>query len=404
MHKIKPAYIFLFILTFSFAFFVGGPMPYFLFYISILSLLIPLVHLLISFIGIKVQITLPEESLYTGSKVEIEYRIKNKTFFSIPVLKFFSDVGKILSGKKIGIKTLSLGPFEDFRFKEQIILKRRGFYENMDLKVDISDIYSLFTFKKSFYNKTNLLIYPNIIELDSFRIYSNKYLGELSIQDSIFEDKTSISSIKEYSEGDSINQIHWKVSAKRGTPMIKGFETVSNANLNIFINNNKLYFNDDFDRHIEDKIVDTALAIVNYFLNLDIEVSLSTFSKKEQIEISNIKKDNLKVFLEMFAHFKGNGEYFIKDLIEEKIYSFRDTSIIMIITPSLDKEMGETGLKLKMKNLIPIFIIVTDKENNEPLINKSTEKRLTEENIELYFIDHNSNIKEELEIRYGQNI
>ncbi|OLS03621.1 DUF58 domain-containing protein [Tissierella creatinophila] len=379
-------------------------MPYFLFYISILSFLVPLVHLLLSFIGIKAQINLPDDSLYTGVKIEIEYRLKNKNFFSIPMINFSSDISKILSGKKTTIKTLSLGPFEDFRFRDTIRLKRRGFYELVDLKVEISDIYSLFTFKKEFHNKTNLLVYPNIIELDSFKIYSNKNLGELSMQDSIFEDKTSISSIKEYTEGDSINQIHWKVSAKRGTPMVKSFEPVSNANLNIFINNNKLYFKDDFDRHIEDKIVDTSLAIVNYLLNLDIDLSLNTFSKKELIEISNIKKENLKVFLEMFARFKGNGESSIIDLIEEKMYSFIDNSMIMIITPNLDKEMGEIALKLKMKNLIPIFIIVTDKENNDPLINKDIENRLTEENIELYFIDYNSNIKEELEIKHGKNI
>lgn len=401
MFKIKPFYILLFIFTFSFAFLVGGPMPYFLFYISILSFLIPIIHLLISFIGIKAQINLPEESLYTGSEIEIEYNIKNKTFFPIPIIHFSSDLRKILSYKETKFKSLSLGPFESFSLREKIPLKRRGFYESIDLKIYMSDVYSIFTLKKEFNDTINLLVYPNIIELDSFRIYSDKNLGAILVQNSIFEDRTNISSIKEYVEGDAINQIHWKISAKRGLPMIKSFETVNNANLNIFINNNKDLFKSDFDNRIEDKIVDTTLSIINYFINLDIDVSLNTFSEKERIEISNIKKDRLKALLEMLAYFEANGEYSINSLIEEKFYSFVDNSIIMIITPTLDKELGKIALKLKVKNLIPILIIVSDNENKNSFIDKVVKQRLIEENIDLYFIYYNSNIKEELEIKHG---
>lgn len=401
MHRIKLPYIFLILITFSFAFLVGGPMPYLLFYITILTFLIPLLHLLISFIGLKASINLPSSSLYTGSTVEIEYDIRNKNFFSIPILKFSSDISKRLSHTVNPLKTLSLSPRETFKYKEEVLLKRRGFYEDIDLNINISDIYYFFTFKKTFHNKSELLVYPNVIQLDSFRTSSNKNLGEILVQDSMFQDKTSISTIKKYTEGDSINQIHWKVSAKRESPMIKSFEKVSNANLNIFMDSHKTLFESDFDRRLEDKIVDTSLAIVNFFLGLDIDLSLNTFAKKNQIQLSDKKKNDIKSFLKVFARFKGNGEYPIAALIKEKMHSFVTNSIVMIVTPNLDKEIGAMGIKLKMKNLIPIFIIITDKENNNISIDKDVEKRLTEENIELYFIDFKSNIKEELEIRYG---
>lgn len=401
MRKVKFSYILLIISTFLFALLVGGPMPYLLFYITILTFLIPLLHLLISFIGLKASIKLPNSYLYTGSSIDIEYDIRNKNFFSIPILKFSSDISKKLGDKTTPSKTLSLSPREVFKYKEEILLKRRGFYENIDLKVNISDIYSFFTFKKIFHNKAELLIYPNVIQLDSFRTSSNKNLGELLVQDSMFQDKTSISSIKEYTEGDSIKQIHWKVSAKRGLPMIKSFEKVSNANLNIFMDSHKALFIKDLDRRLEDKIVDTSLAIVNYFLKLDVDLSLNTLSKDKQIELSDRNNDDIKSFLKVFARFKGDGDHPIGALVQEKMHSFVANSIIMIVTPNLDKEIGGMGIKLKMKNLIPIFIIITDKENDNISIDKDVEKRLTEENIELYFIDYGSNIKEELEIKHG---
>lgn len=397
----KFIYIVLFAITFSFAFLVGGPMPYFLFYVSILSILVPLVHLLISFLGIKAKINIPKISLFTGSEVDVEYSIRNRNFFSIPILKLSSDISKVLSDKVTDIRTLSLAAREDIQFKEKIFLKRRGFYENMDLNVTISDVFSIFSFKKKFQDKSYILVYPKVIELDSFRISSNKNLGEILVRDSIFEDKTSISNIKEYTEGDSINQIHWKVSAKRGSPMIKKFETVSNTNVKIFIDNNKSKFLYDADRRLEDKIVDTSIAIINYFLSLDIDVSLHTSLNDRLISISDKKKDEMKFYLELFARFKGNSKYNIIDLIEEKIHSFIDDSIIIIITPNLNKEIGTMGIKLKMKNLIPLFIVISDKENDNISLDKDVERRLTEENIDLYFIDYKSNVKEELELKHG---
>lgn len=400
MSRIKWSYIFLFIITFSFALLVGGPMPYFLFYIIILSFLLPLIHLLLSFIGLEAKITLPNSSLYTGSTVDIEYEVKNKNFFSIPILKFSSNITQKLSGKSNEPKTLSLSPREHFKYKENLVIKRRGFYEDVEINISLADIYSIFKFKKIFHNKTELLVYPNIIELDSFRISSNKNLGEILVQDSMFQDKSSIATIKDYTPGDSINKIHWKVSAKRDSPMIKTFEKVSNANLNIFMDSNVVLFKNDIDRRIEDKMVDTTLAVVNYFLNLDINISLNTFSKNNRVELFDRNKNEIKSFLEILARFEGNGIYGIDRLIEDKIYSFVDNSIVMIITPNLDKDIGAMAIKLKMKNLIPIFIIISDKEKNNISMNKNVEKRLTEENIELYFIDYMSNIKEELEIKH----
>ena len=162
MHKIKPFYILLLLITFSFAFLVGGPMPYFLFYVSILSFIIPILHLLISFLGIKAQINLPEDSLYVGNQIDIEYEIKNKTILPIPIIRFSSDIRKQLGYNKPNFKTFSLGPRENVSIKEKTILRRRGFYENVDLKVYLSDIYSISTLKRNFNNKANLLVYPNI--------------------------------------------------------------------------------------------------------------------------------------------------------------------------------------------------------------------------------------------------
>lgn len=402
MYKIKYSYLLILLLSFLFAFLVGGSMPYFLLYIGILSFLIPLGHILISLIGLKASLSVDKSEIYAGDSINLKYKLKNKSFFTIPILKSYLYIGEASKEENSIYNQLSLDPFEENIFEEIITFKRRGSYEDMRLRMEISDIYSLFRLAKEINNRVDLVVYPNIIELDSFKISTDGTFGSIAVEDSIFQDKSSISSIRDYREGDSINLIHWKVSAKRGSPMMKSFENISNTNIHIFIENNRSFYKDDIDYRMEDKLVDSALALVYHVLNLDIKLSLNTFSKEDSLEIDNRGKNDLKFFLEFFARFEANGEKSVLNLLEDKFRSFTKNSIVIIISPVLDKNMGEIALKLKMKGLIPIILFISDTTNNNLNMDKDIKERLAEENIDVYLIDYKSNIKEVLEMKNEQ--
>lgn len=399
MHKIKPSYLFILIISLGFAFLVGGPMPYLLLYIVILSFLVPLAHLLVSMLGLQAKLSIDKDQIYAGESVTLKYTIINKSFLTIPILESILKMDKEYKNINEVSKKLSLNPFEENSYKEIIFFERRGFYDKINFTVYISDIYSLFKLKKTINNNLKLIVYPQIIELDNFKIVSDKTFGSLAVQDSIFQDKTSVNTIKDYVEGDSINQIHWKLSAKRGSPMIKNFENISNTKVQIFIESKRCFYKEDVSYRLEDKIVESALSIVNYLLNLNLDLTLNTSSKNTSTQILNSDKNDLKSFLDFFAEFKTNGQVSVIDLIEENFYSFTQNSIVFIISPILDKRMGSIGLKLNIKGLIPIFIIVKDETNNNSNIDLHIKNRLIEENIDLYIIDSQANIKEVLEMK-----
>lgn len=377
-------------------------MPYFLLYIVLLSFLIPLIHLFLSLIGLKAGLTVPKTDIYAGDSVLLKYRLKNKNIFTIPSLETLISVDESFGNKDPILKELSLDPFEETIRTETITFQRRGFYQNVKFKIKISDIYSLFKVNKNIKNDISLVVYPNIIELDSFKRSTDGRFGNIAVEDSIFQDKSSISTIRDYREGDSINHIHWKLSAKRGSPMIKTFENISNTNVEIFIESKSSFYRDDIDYRMEDKLVDSALAIVYYFLNLDINLSLNTFSKENSLEIYNKKKNDLKFYLDFFAKFKANGEKSVINLLEDKSHSFSPNSIVIIISPVLNKKMGEIGLELKMKGFIPIFVFLSDRANNNWKLDPLVKERLIEENIDIYSIDYGWNIKEVLEMKNEQ--
>lgn len=401
MIKSKILIFIVFILLFIFVILVGGTMPYFLLYIFSLTFIIPFLHGLITQRRLRGSVEIPKDALFTGDSININYQVENTSSLSIPYLEIQSDITKKLTGTANFNVIVSLGKKETFTRGETVILKRRGYYQLGEIDVTIRDVFRIFSFKKKFSSSTSLLVYPETINLSTFKITSSQQSGELLIHNLAFQDKSRVSSLRDYREGDSVKAIHWKLSAKKDSPIIKDYENRVDTNAVIFLDNNKLLFKYDVDRHLEDTLADIALSIVNYFLNQSIEVILETQNEGKYIQVYGQQKSDLKPFLETLALFTGNGTYDAKSLLLARLERIKKGSTFIIITPNLDKSMGAVGIQLKMKNLNPLFIVVTDMENRTGNIDLTVEKRLNQDMIPVYIIDHSTSIKESLEVHDG---
>lgn len=394
-------FLILLILTLSFVVFVGGTMPYFLFYVLLLSFIIPFLHSFFAIIGIKGFVDIPSGSLYKGEKVTINHKLENKSFFSIPYLEIHSDISRKLTGRDTSRVVISLEKKGSYYFNEEINLIRRGLYEMGEIEIIVHDIFKFFTLRKKIKTDISLLVYPEVFNLSTFEITANQQLGELLVQNSIYKDKSRISSLREYREDDMVKAIHWKLTAKRDYPIVKEYENRVDTNVIIFIDNQMDNFVNDFDRRMEDKIVDVALSIVNYCLIQNIEVVLETQNETEYIKLYSQHSTDLKQFLELFARFKGNGMYDSMALLNSRMERELSGSAFIIITSILNKKMGAIGLQMKLKNLNPLFIVVTDNEYKNGFIEPLVESRLKQEGIPVFILDCKSNVTDVLEVSHG---
>lgn len=401
MSSLKIGIPLVFIILFSFVILVGGTMPYFLFYIFLLTFILPLIHNLITLNKLEGSVKIPSESLFTGDTITIEYRVENGSFFNIPYMEIQSDITRQLAGKDASKVLLALDKKKSFTNKESVILKRRGFYQLGELNVTIRDVFRLYSFKKKIISNMSLLVYPETINLSTFEITAGLQAGELLIYNSSFQDKSRVSSLRDYKAGDSVKSMHWKLSAKKDNPIVKDYESRVDTNAVIFIDNSKLLYKKDVDRRLEDKAADIALSIINYCLNNSIEVSLETQNEEKYIEIQGQQNSDLKPFLEALARFSGNGALEIRSLLMLRIDTIKKGSTVIIITPNLDKSMGTNAIELKDKNLNPLLIIVTDMSNKTGYIDLTIKKRLNQEGIPVYILDHKTSVKETLEVQHG---
>ncbi|MCF6464936.1 hypothetical protein [Clostridium sp. Cult2] len=160
----------IFLIILAFLLFVGGTMPYFIFYIFILTFLLPLFHSLIILNRLKGSVQIPRESLYAGDKITIKYEVNNNSRFNIPYLEIQSNISKNLTGIDSSTVMTMLKAKKSFTHGETITLKRRGYYEIGEIEITLRDVFGFYALKKKITSEISLLVYPEIINLSTFRI------------------------------------------------------------------------------------------------------------------------------------------------------------------------------------------------------------------------------------------
>lgn len=397
MKKYRFLIVVIFIVLVSYLFLVGGQMPYFLFYVFILSFTIPFFHLLIGRRGIKGSVDLPRKSVFPGETLQIKYRIENNSLVNIPYLRIENIISKNLTGVEPTISHISLARKKDYYNSEALTLTRRGYYELGELNLSFKDVFGIYNLSKRISSSLSLLVYPEIIKLSAININTSLQTGELLSNKVGFQDKSRIKSLRDYVESDSVKDIHWKLSINRESPLLKEYESRGDNKVYIFLDNQEILYKNDFDRRLEDKAAEVALSILDYFLGHNIGISLTTQIQDKITVIEGNNESEIKAFLDCLAYFKGNGKLSLKDLLEGMIDSIYQGSSLIIITPNLEKSLGSQAINLKMRNIIPQIIYVTDKENHKYSTDANLLGSLKKEGISLVMVDFKKSTKEALE-------
>jgi len=161
------------------------------------------------------------------------------------------------------IFALSIPPMKAVDFKSSIIMKRRGLYEVGIKEVELYDIFGLFKFKRSINIIEEILVLPKQILLYSSvgkNITSED--GEEKMKRKVGEDRTIISHIRDYIEGDNINSVHWKLSSKKDDLIVKVYDRPNDNNIMIIADMQAHEFEDaDLWEDSGDAVVEASLAI-----------------------------------------------------------------------------------------------------------------------------------------------
>lgn len=156
-----------------------------------------------------------------GDEVETELYIRNKS----PLPKLLLEIRDMqdLPGPATGT-VLNLRPFQTLRWTGRALLVKRGAYTLGPVRAYSTDLFGLFRLHRTFGRVQEIVVYPTAVDLPLFQLSVAEGLQQGVGQRRSYEVTPSVSTLREYVEGDSLRRIHWPSTMRTNKLMVKQFD------------------------------------------------------------------------------------------------------------------------------------------------------------------------------------
>jgi uncharacterized protein (DUF58 family) len=179
----------------------------------------------------------------TGDLVAVNIRVENKGQFPIPWLLLEDQLPKsalsarppalAVSGSRIQLCWLAPKGKKVLHF--QLECKRRGYYQIGPLTLETGDLLGLHRRYRVVAEPHFLMVYPKIVPITGYDVSSKRPIGEMRMTHRLFEDPTRTSGVRPYQNGDPLNRIHWRATARTGELHSRVYEPTSVAGATILL-------------------------------------------------------------------------------------------------------------------------------------------------------------------------
>jgi uncharacterized protein (DUF58 family) len=164
-------------------------------------------------------------ALEIGERIAVHVTVRNGGSLPVPWVLLEDTVPKDalstlsprlkVRGKRLQIAMLRAGG--EMEMKYQLECLKRGYYQVGPLVLESGDLFGLHRRFRVLTEPKFVLVYPRIVPLSGYDIASRRPIGEVRINNRLYEDPTRIAGVRPYERGDPLNRIHWRATARTGT-------------------------------------------------------------------------------------------------------------------------------------------------------------------------------------------
>jgi len=128
-----------------------------------------------------------------------------------------------VEGGRLALARLAAGETKVLSYKVNFLM--RGYFQIGPLLVETGDVFGLHRRFRILTEPHYVLVLPKVLPLEGYNLASRRPMGEIRLTHRLFEDPTRMSSIRPYQQGDPLNRIHWRATARAGSLQTRTYES-----------------------------------------------------------------------------------------------------------------------------------------------------------------------------------
>ncbi len=203
-----------------------------------------------------------------------------------------------IKGKRLTVAYLRGGQTK--RVKYKITFEMRGYYPIGPTVLETGDVFGLHRRHRVIGEPVYIMVYPKVLPLPQYDFASERPIGEIRLQNRLFEDPTRTAGVREYVYGDPLQRVHWKVTARTGQLHCRIYEPTSLAGATLLIDFHKAGYHRRGEPYRSDLAITVAASIANAVSVLNQQLGLVSNGRdavdRIREEALEVEGDDVKAF------------------------------------------------------------------------------------------------------------
>jgi len=258
-------------------------------------------------------------------------------------------------------------------------LMQRGSFPLGPTEVHSGDPFGLFPTIRTLPVTENLLVYPLMLDVQSFPNPPGMLTGGEALQRRTHHVTPNAAGVREYMPGDGLNRIHWPTTVRRDKLMVKEFELDPQADIWIFVDGEagvhaaQPFSVEEISRNVflnrqqddlqlppasEEYMACVAASLARFYLRRRRAVALSISSQNAVLLPPDRGGRQLGKILEALALLRADGALELSATLEAQARNITRGSTVVIVTPSGRGQLSLTFDSLMRRGLRPVIVLI----------------------------------------------
>ncbi|MBP7343925.1 MAG: DUF58 domain-containing protein [Clostridia bacterium] len=224
--------------------------------------------------NIEYSLRFSQDEAYEGDDIFIDEIINNNKNVFVPWLKadihaskwlqFANTSSSIIDEERCVSSGFSLKGHQKVTRRWYTRCAKRGVFTIVNTTLTAGDLLGIMQDSEAFPANTRLMVFPGVLRLEE-AFFSNKDLmGDMMVKRFIMDDPFIIKGTREYVQGDPLNRVNWKATARMQKLMVRENDFTAKKGITVLLNI-KSYALEYIDVKYKD-VIELGIKVVNTIL------------------------------------------------------------------------------------------------------------------------------------------
>jgi uncharacterized protein (DUF58 family) len=292
---------------------------------------------------------------HVGDKLRVTYTLRNTGRVPKPWLEIYNPT--TLPGGLPG-RALSLRGRQERSWLVRAPLVRRGHFRIEPLMIRTGDPFGFFEASAGVGQGVTLVVYPRVDALPMWRLPPANIEGARASPERTLQTTPLATSVRPYAPGDSMNRIHWPMTARYGEIQVKEFDLEQTADAWVFLDLDASVEAGTGDRSTTEVAVRAAASIADKALGENRAVGMSTSGHRLTVlPADRGARQRLKI-LQLLAAVEADGRTPLAEALVTGVGRLRRGMTAIVITATLDPSFVRPLATLRSRGIGTVVVLL----------------------------------------------